>query len=140
MKVYRFNCRFSVKGKLIFLLIKLPMKNTKSSIIFILALTCLFQLYSCKKNNHSGCYSAKVIHLGKGSVDPCQSDIAVLNTEVEGIPIGTNVALISNLTDLNLKDNQTIYFKLHMRSEIVPGILRGCTLDPKHMFQIDLCE
>lgn len=116
------------------------MKNTKSLIIFMFTLVCLFQLYGCKKDKHSDCYSAKVIHIGKGSIDACQSHIAMLNTDVEGIPRGTNVALISHLTDLNLTLNQIIYFKLHMRTEIVPGILPDCTLDPKYMFQIDLCE
>jgi len=122
------------------LFINLLMKIFKSLITYVLVLSCLLQLYSCKKDKYSDCYSAKVIHIGEGSGDPCQSNIAMLTTDVEGIPKGSNVALISHLADLNLTLNQTIYFKLHMRTEIVPGILVGCSLDPKHMFQIDLCQ
>lgn len=107
---------------------------------FMLICTSLFSIFGCKKDKHSGCYTAKVIHIGEGSVDPCQSHIAVLTTNVEDIPAGTNVALVSHQTDLNLTLNQTIYFKLHMRNKIVPGILAGCTLDPTDNFQIDLCE
>lgn len=102
----------------------------------------LFSLMSgsCKKDKHSGCYSAKVIHIGKGSVDPCQSHIAVLTTDVEDIPAGAKVTLTSHQTDLDLVMDQTIYFKLHMRNKIIPGILPGCTFEPTDNFQIDLCE
>lgn len=106
----------------------------------VLAFACLLTLYSCKKDKHSGCYSATVIHIGGGSADPCQSHIAMLLTDVEDVPAGTNVTLISHQKDLNLTLNQTIYFKLHMRNKIVPGILPGCALDPTDNFQIDLCD
>lgn len=118
------------------------MRPIRFPIASILVFTFLFSIYSCKKDKHSGCYSAKVIHIGKeASVDPCQGDIAVLTTDVENVPAGTTVFVNSTQSDrLNLALNQTIYFKLNERSEVVPGILRGCSLDPKHNFGIELCE
>lgn len=116
------------------------MRTTLSQTIPALAFVFLLLTYGCKKDKHAGCYSAKVIHIGGGSADPCQSHIAVLLVDVEDIPAGTKVTLISHQTDLNVELDQTIYFTLHMRNKIVPGILRGCTLDPSDNFQIDMCE
>lgn len=116
------------------------MEYARPPFAFILICICLFPIFGCKKDKHSDCYTAKVIHIGMGSADPCQSHIAVLTTNVEDVPVGTNVTLVSHQTDLNLTLNQTIHFKLHMRNKIVPGILAGCTLYPTDNFQIDLCE
>lgn len=118
------------------------MRYIRLSVTSILTFVFLLLTNSCKKDKQSGCYAAKVVHIVKGaSADPCQADIAVLTTDVENVPAGTAVFVSSTQSNrLNLTVNQTIYFKLDERNEVVPGIIRGCSFDPKHYFGIELCE
>lgn len=113
------------------------MKIFKVIAIFILAFfTLMFS--ACKKDNNKNCYSAEVIHLYQGDGDPCVGNMAVLLTDVDEIPKGTIVLLISHLNDLKLNLNETIHFTLNVRSKLVP--IPDCTLAPTYMFQIDLCD
>lgn len=92
----------------------------------------------CKKDHDKGCISAQVIHLGGGSTDPCQGNIARLLQDVNEIPKGTNVLLISDQTPFDFKGGETIFFRLKVRVQLIP--MPGCNLNPEYMFQINFCN
>lgn len=92
----------------------------------------------CRKDSYKGCISAQVIHLGGGSPDPCQGNIARLLQDVNEIPKGTNVLLVSDQTPFDFKGGETIFFKLKVRVQLIP--MPGCALNPEYMFQINFCK
>lgn len=104
----------------------------------VLLLLLFLGISGCKKDKFKECIIAKVIYLGGPAPDPCMSPVAVLMQDVDEIPKGTNISLIEHNTPLELKLNQVIHFKLNVRAQQIP--IPFCDLNPKYMFQIDVCK